>query len=83
MRVWWGRGGDDSFCKDGNYDCCRIAILKCFLVGGGDCASGGSGLVAGVVVVVIGYWIWWWYWGGGCGCDTYYRVAVVIVLKVL
>ena len=56
VRVWWGCGGDDS-CKDGNYDCCRISILKYFLVWVGDGPSGGGGLVAGVLIVVIGYWL--------------------------
>ena len=32
--------------------------LISFRVGGGDGASDGGGLVAGVVVVVIGYWLW-------------------------
>ena len=63
--MWLGCGGDNSCCKDGNYDCCTIPILKYFLKGGGDGASGGGGLVAGMVVVVLfmvvvqGLWRWW------------------------
>ena len=32
MRVWWDSGGRDSFCKDGNSDCCTIAVFVVFLV---------------------------------------------------
>ena len=52
MRVWWDSGGSDSFCKDGNYDCCMIAIFKCVLCGGGDGTSDGGGIVVAVVVVI-------------------------------
>ena len=58
--VWWDSGGSYSRYnyKDGNSDCCMIAVFKCVLDGGGEGASGGGGIVV-AVVVVIGYW-WWW-----------------------
>ena len=60
MRVWWGSGGSDSCCKEGNSGFCMIDVFKCVLGGGGDAASGGGGIVVAVVVVMIGYWWWWW-----------------------
>ena len=58
---WWWRTGDcDSCCMGGNFDTCRIAILKCILGEGVSGDFGGGGLVLVVVVVVlIGFW-WWW-----------------------
>ena len=72
MRWWWSSGGGDGCCKDCNIDCCRIAILKCYL--GGSCvgASGGDGIVVLVVVVVVGYlWGWCWHNGGSVGGDSF------------
>ena len=51
-------GGSDSCCKDGNYDCCLIAVFKWVLGGGGDGASGGGGIVVAVVVVIWYWWLW-------------------------
>ena len=49
-------GGDgDGCCKGCNFDCCRIAILKCNLYGSCVGASG-SDTVLVVVLVVVGYW---------------------------
>ena len=31
VRVWWGIGGSDSCCKNGNSDWCMIAVFKCVL----------------------------------------------------
>ena len=53
--MWWGIGRNDRCCKDGNSDCCMIAVFKCVLGVGGDTASGGGGIEVGVVVM-IGYW---------------------------
>ena len=58
MRVWVDSGGRDSYCKDGNYDCCIIAGFRCVLVGDGDGARNGGGILV-AVVVVIGYWGEW------------------------
>ena len=54
MMVWWDSVGSYSHCKDGNSDCCMIAVFNCVLDGGGEGASGGGGIVV-AVVVVIGY----------------------------
>ena len=48
---WWIFGGGDSYCKNGNYGTCRIAILNCCFFGWAD--GGASGPVVVVVLVRV------------------------------